>query len=75
MGTDSTQNGSRWTTYAPIFLTLTDNGFFVLFPNPFSPEWCEMRNKTIVLTLSDKRAARKAVLDSRQGMIREDGSL
>ncbi len=33
------------------------------------------RGSTIRLTSDDKKAARKAVLDSRQGMIREDGSL
>lgn len=33
------------------------------------------RNSTIKLTLADKRAARKAILDSRQGMIRDNGSL
>lgn len=31
--------------------------------------------KPFKLTDDDKRAARKAVLDSRQGMIRDDGSL
>lgn len=31
--------------------------------------------KSIKLTDKDKAAARKAVLDSRQGMIRDDGSL
>lgn len=33
------------------------------------------RYATIELTRSDKRAARKAVLDSRQGMIRDNGTL
>jgi hypothetical protein len=32
------------------------------------------RNSSIKLTAKDKKAARKAVLDSRQGMIRDDGS-
>jgi hypothetical protein len=32
------------------------------------------RGATIVLTHEDKQAARRAVLDSRQGMIRDDGS-
>jgi hypothetical protein len=32
------------------------------------------RASTIKLTIEDKRAARRAVLDSRQGMIRDDGN-
>lgn len=32
------------------------------------------REATIKLTAADKKAARNAVLDSRQGMIRDDGS-
>jgi hypothetical protein len=33
------------------------------------------RGATIHLTDADKKAARRAVLDSRQGMIRDNGSL
>jgi hypothetical protein len=32
------------------------------------------RGATIRLTVADKRAARRAVLDSRQGIVRDDGS-
>lgn len=33
------------------------------------------RNATITLTAADKAAARAAILDDAQGMIRNDGSL
>ncbi len=32
------------------------------------------QNATIKMTKADKQAARRAVLDSQQGMIRDDGS-
>lgn len=32
------------------------------------------RNHSITLTAKDKRAAKKAVLDSRQGIVRDDGT-
>lgn len=33
------------------------------------------RNARIKLTAKDKKAARRAVLDSRQGMVRDNGTL